>query len=335
MVLTKFRLAPLAEDDGFYFPSSTVIQNRLAVTTKRSSYSAGKMSSTPPTPEEGQNAHLSLLVLLPPTADGPAPIVPPSRPPPLTSRQSGSTVPSLKAFGMSSRLTRSKKDTYEEEAIDAVVSAGRRLSLAPGIGAGTQVRMLSPDRMSPVSTGLHDTNGHAETSRQGAAAYQASEAPTFGAKRISSMTGKRTRRPQTSSAQPGPAALLAAAGVSRGSIALPSGMGMGGSGVGRNRPGWEGDEVVAVLRGSGLQGEYCFLMRKRVPLDVVNVDLPRDRAHPCVPIHHHLDLFSLYSPLAEIPSLFKTCLSPSSTSPAPAPTLPFIWLHTPPLTTAC
>ena len=48
--------------------------------------------------------------------------------------------------------------------------------------------------------------------------------------------------------------------MARGSIAAPLGMGLGigGGGVGKTRPGWEGDEVVGVLRGSGLEGKSSF-----------------------------------------------------------------------------
>lgn len=64
-------------------------------------------------------------------------------------------------------------------------------------------------------------------------------------------TNRTRRRPVTAAGSRG-----IGQATQRGSMALPSGTGLGiGGGMGlRNRPGWEADEVVSNLRASGLEG---------------------------------------------------------------------------------
>ncbi|EIW70221.1 hypothetical protein TREMEDRAFT_68552 [Tremella mesenterica DSM 1558] len=202
---------------------------------------------------------MSCLVLLPSATH--APLQPSilahlSRPAPLISRQSGSTVPTTRHLSNSASSTPQPDKDLESQAIDHVISAGRRLSLAPGIGTGTQT--LSTQMVSSVSQGSPDMSHSPYTSSPiisstgtspGASPYMR-HAPLLGAKRTTTTKG-RSRRPQTSAAAQGPTMLLSPPSDGRNSVALPGGM--RGRGSGRNRPGWEGDEVVSVLRASGLE----------------------------------------------------------------------------------
>jgi len=201
---------------------------------------------------------LSLLVLLPASAHVQkfrTPIAPPSRPPTLTSRQSGSSVPS--ALHLTSvRESEENERMLEEAEMKKVISAGRRMSLAPGIGTGTQTRFasafppLTPSRQ-PIPAAVAQPYETLSSLGAGPSSEQPPPPPAFGAKRGGNKGGPVSkRRPQTAAIEAVPA------GVSWGSIALPSGGGfrMGGVG-GRTRPGWEGDEVVRILRHSGLEGK--------------------------------------------------------------------------------
>lgn len=118
-----------------------------------------------------------------------------------------------------------------------------------------------------------------------AASAAPSAPPAFGSKRPPASPARSRRRPltamTTSAAFSAGGAASATAALARGTAAglgnVPddpahshgsgprgsgSGMGLGiGVGLGgashRARPGWEGDEVVSMLRGSGLEGESC------------------------------------------------------------------------------
>jgi len=211
------------------------------------------MSTSPPTPP--QVTPLSLFVLLPASAHSNQPAaVSNARPSPLVSRQSGSRIPSLRSLGIDPSTT--LEDTPE---IDKVVNAGRRLSLAPGMGAGTHSRGVSPR-----ASGFSPASVPEEPSEDSGSAPPASKAPAFGSKPAfgsgSPTAGRGRRRPQTSNA----AQLLPNQGLGigpRGSMAGTSRAGLiGGGMMGKTRPGWEGDEVVGMLRGSGLEGEFRDLI---------------------------------------------------------------------------
>jgi hypothetical protein len=253
----------------------------------------------PPSLSSGQPA-LSVLVLLPASAhmsaQNASPLAPVSRPPPLTTRKSGSTVPSLKSINSPQNPSRLRYNDIspdeERSTLDPLnhLQVGRRSSLAPGLGAGTEVRAPdsrhiprlgaiepsppgTPERAESPSFDDHSGDDRSEnfggyelsdsiSSRKGQSSRELStpvlpsvstEAPAFGSRNpfSTSATSARTRRrPQTS------ATSRAVQGGQRSSMALPSGSGLGmggGSGL-RNRPGWEADEVVGHLRESGLEG---------------------------------------------------------------------------------
>lgn len=211
------------------------------------------MLSTPPI--TGTAPPLSLLVLLPTTAhmrQHPTPLAPASRPVPLTSRKSGSTLPSMRQLS-AARWSDEQETTAtpEETEIDKVIIAGRRLSLAPGIGAGTQQTRFTSG-LAPL-TDIPSTPNMTGSSREAPPAFgarppteQSTPPSAFGTMRGSGSRGPPSkRRPQTAATS----AIPLAQGLNG------SGMGFGGGvGAGRNRPGWEGDEVVGVLRNSGLEG---------------------------------------------------------------------------------
>ncbi|KAK8869991.1 hypothetical protein IAR55_000561 [Kwoniella newhampshirensis] len=248
-------------------------------------------SNMGPSNSDGQatKAPLSVLVVLPPSAHlqhHAAPNVRPSRPSPLVTRLSSSMIPSLQ---QTNQPADQKSTGGGQTDVDDVVVASRRLSLAPGLGTGTSTFVsndISPTASEPPSSSEHvptvstslpssssskpapppfgqkrsdaQTNTNSEdtpipsTSSSG-------RPPAFGAKRSSTMTsrGPARRRPQTATVPtasgliaPG---LMAGMANSRASLAGPSGVGGGGGGFGRSRPGWEADEVVGNLRGSGLE----------------------------------------------------------------------------------
>lgn len=125
-----------------------------------------------PAPSASGQPAMSFLVLLPASAHmthNPSPRAPASAsavrhqpsPWPLTTRKSGSTVPSLKTlagqpqpqpqFQSQSRLRHAndgQDGSPDEERVDPIVDswavAGRRSSLAPGMGTGTERRALKP-----------------------------------------------------------------------------------------------------------------------------------------------------------------------------------------------
>ncbi|RXK39929.1 hypothetical protein M231_02724 [Tremella mesenterica] len=263
---------------------------------------------------------MSCLVLLPSATH--APLQPSilahlSRPAPLISRQSGSTVPTTRHLSNSASSTPQPDKDLESQAIDHVISAGRRLSLAPGIGTGTQT--LSTQMVSSVSQGSPDMSHSPYTSSPiisstgtspGASPYMR-HAPLLGAKRTTTTKG-RSRRPQTSAAAQGPTMLLSPPSDGRNSVALPGGM--RGRGSGRNRPGWEGDEVVSVLRASGLE----VTVLRNVPHLLPILSPPRDQP-TFQPIHHsslndrsstpHQPIPVILVPLSDSPSLPSLSLS--------------------------
>lgn len=243
---------------------STPLASPTSITVNKSQGQMASHLQSRPTTAEGQDGFrtagrsdpttaLSLLVLLPASAhmqQHPTPL-PPSRPFALTSRKSGSTIPSL---GNMPEVKGEGEDDMEK-----VLVAGRRLSLAPGIGAGTQTRSmgtftpLSPLDPSPTGTPTAEVPAPVPVDRSPAR-------PVFGAKRSSGrVTGPPSRRRPNTAATPAQAQISGVGpGVSRASMAVPGGGGGGGV-LGRSRPGWEGDEVVGVLRASGLEGGFGSL----------------------------------------------------------------------------
>ncbi|KAL7422124.1 3',5'-cyclic-nucleotide phosphodiesterase [Cryptotrichosporon argae] len=204
--------------------------------------SFGSYTMASPVPPPAPGAPLSILVLLPDSAHStqlesvPSAAARAARPSPLTSRQSGSTVPTTHASAVDD---------------DVFVAQSRRLSLAPGMGGGTQTQTPTPPKPSArIALGKLTP----AVPEDAAATPTQSAAPAFGAKRdmgSASSTGspRSRRRPQTAVAAPG----YMAPPVSRASVALGSGVGLSASIGHKNRPGWEGDEVVGVLRGAGLE----------------------------------------------------------------------------------
>jgi hypothetical protein len=215
---------------------------------------AASASSSSPAP-------LSFLVLLPSTTEtrSLAPSHTISRPLTLQGRQSGSNVHTLKSLKASQPSEESgKAEEVGEAEIDKVVSAGRRLSLAPGIGAGTQTR--TTPFQSQLSS-LSSSPPLPASEQQSAPPPLIAKPPAFGAPAFGSSSrgppirGSSRKRPQTAATSAlGPLPNLNG-GIPRGSFAIPGqGMGMAG-GIGRSKPGWEADEVVGVLRSGGLEGE--------------------------------------------------------------------------------
>lgn len=264
----------------------------------------------PPTVASGEPA-LSILVLLPAAAhmaQNASPIAPLPRPSPLVSRKSGSTVPSLSSLNSNppTQPSRLRIDDHSPEAGHAELASvpvvhnlpGRRSSLAPGLGGGTEIRSpevrgnskLGTIEPSPPGTperspspspspGAGSTTNPALSNYRFASTTEAPvseavtqeatsststtaptlptisvEAPAFGSRKPLSSTGgppgRSRRRPQTAAGSGGNGA------AQRGSLALPSGTGLGlGGGLhSRNRPGWEAEEIVSNLRNSGLEG---------------------------------------------------------------------------------
>lgn len=139
---------------------------------------------------------------------------------------------------------------------------------------------------------LPPSSSEASSSSTAAGAPAPAAPPAFGSKRPPPSPARSRRRPQTamttSAAFSAGGAASATAALARGTAAglgnvsgggggggdlahphgagprgSASGMGLGiGVGLGgashRARPGWEGDEVVSMLRGSGLEGESCL-----------------------------------------------------------------------------
>ncbi|WVQ98530.1 hypothetical protein IAU59_005656 [Kwoniella sp. CBS 9459] len=223
---------------------------------------------------------LSLLVLMPPSAHWqglPLPVRRPSAA--FAQRKSSSVVPSLQSIQAGTPITNDKQNEVATKA----AASGRRLSLASGLGIGPTSR-ISSDPLDPLSNspsdslppsagtsfesnerrsaapppfGSSSSAGTSATSSPNPGAASASGGPPpFGARR-SATTGPRgsKRRPQTATSA-GIAASVApslmGAGGGRASLAVPTGMG-GSSSLARSRPGWEADEVVGNLRGSGLE----------------------------------------------------------------------------------
>nr|XP_031858798.1 uncharacterized protein CI109_005751 [Kwoniella shandongensis]KAA5525870.1 hypothetical protein CI109_005751 [Kwoniella shandongensis] len=243
-----------------------------SMTPSSSSTGNGQSSSVP----------LSVLVVLPPSAHlqhHAAPNVRPARPSPLTTRQSSSTIPQLQK--MSNDEQSSSRTTGQQRDVDDVVVASRRLSLAPGLGTGTTITAafasndISPTASAPSSSESVPTVNSKPApppfgqkrfepptpKEEPASSSPSGRPPAFGAKRSSTMAvprGSARRRPQTATLPtasgviaPG---LMAGLTNSRASLAGPSGFGGNhSSGQGRNRPGWEADEVVGNLRESGLE----------------------------------------------------------------------------------
>lgn len=259
-------------------------------------------------PSIGQPA-LSVLVLLPAsahmTAQNASPLAPISRPPPLISRKSGSTVPSLKSKNPQnpSRL-RHNDISPDERNVDPLnhVQAGRRSSLAPGLGAGTEIRspelnfrhvpklgaIESSPPGSPERGHSPSNDDHSGDDRKAAfGRYQLSddrgvkkdisnqvsvpvlpplstEAPAFGSRSPLSSTSTSATGGRSRRRPQTSAVTRGGQSLQRGSMALPSGTGLGiGGGSGsRNRPGWEADEVVGHLRESGLEGMFFSVLVK-------------------------------------------------------------------------
>lgn len=274
-----------------HFPSAVVTEKQeistsfvieiATPTPTTATFPIAEMTSTPPHSRSQSELPLAIYVLLPTSAHLQAqhgPIAPISRPPPLTSRQSGSSLATMANLKISPQHPSAEKlqDADQNLDIPDMAAANRRLSLAPGIGAGTQTRSARMnDGMRPLANAEESSTSRVESAKPApppvGRSYQmsgrAAEAPakseqlaisTAGPPAFGSRSGAspRTpgfrRRPVTATvAESGPFGNPQA----RGSMALPNGMGLGIRAGGRNRPGWEGDEVVGMLRNSGMEGE--------------------------------------------------------------------------------
>ncbi|WWC69681.1 uncharacterized protein I206_103624 [Kwoniella pini CBS 10737] len=240
---------------------------------------------------------LNLLVLLPSAAHLHQLPAPPYRPSALSSRKSSSTIPSLQSIkagepvtSPSSSLASSTSTTKnaEEGSNNSSVMTSRRLSLAPGLGAGAtlpsaymDLENLSPHsspaptsyQMSPSASsekrdypfGSGSGSVPAPRSPQPSSATSSTQTspittnvPAFGARRSTGTGTSRLsrRRPVTASTSTGIASTISPAlmGIpgGRASLAVPPGLG-GVSHSNRTRPGWEADEVIGTLRGSGME----------------------------------------------------------------------------------
>ncbi|WVW83390.1 hypothetical protein I302_105409 [Kwoniella bestiolae CBS 10118] len=255
-------------------------------------------------PNMGSNAQinhnphpsLNLLVLLPSAAHLHQLPSPPTRPSALLSRKSSSTVPSLQSIrageAVPSPSSASRGRNVVEESSgsgpSSLVMASRRLSLAPGLGAGAPLSLPTDlDLISPTSTPVPNTGSSTMTpstsaeqrtvpppfgskssnstppgSNSATSSAQTSPIPSnipaFGARRSTGTGSSRLsrRRPVTASTTTGIASSIAPAlmGIpgGRASLAVPPGLG-GVSHSNRTRPGWEADEVIGTLRGSGME----------------------------------------------------------------------------------
>ena len=248
--------------------------------------SSGSAPLTPIPLGSTSRSALSLLVILPQQhdhANNAGPSTPP-RPSALVSRQSTSRIPRSPTSKGRQRDAGDKEKgtaTDDVEAIDEVVDAGRRLSLAPGLGIGSLSQRFSPSPLSPHS---RPSTSHispapsptikvsradspdgtplispADTSSPFVDSSTPSTPHVFGSKSLF----RSRRRPQTAvpSTPLIPSQATQAGGPNRASMAMASGMGIGpinrGAG-GKVRPGWEGDEIVGMLRNGGLEGESFF-----------------------------------------------------------------------------
>ncbi|WVF72402.1 hypothetical protein IAT40_007217 [Kwoniella sp. CBS 6097] len=237
------------------------------------------MSSNNNAANHSLHPSLSLLVLMPASAHWPGLPLPVRRPSAaMSQRKSSSVVPSLQSIQAGAPIQSEKQNEVATKA----AASGRRLSLASGLGIGPTSRIstdpIDPLSASPTASPLPSSNAPYELNERRAAppAFGSSSSattsansspnpgssttsggpPPFGARR-SATTGARgsKRRPNTATSA-GIAASVApsliGAGGSRASLAVPPGMG-GSSSLARSRPGWEADEVVGNLRGSGLE----------------------------------------------------------------------------------
>nr|XP_018264117.1 uncharacterized protein I303_03997 [Kwoniella dejecticola CBS 10117]OBR86275.1 hypothetical protein I303_03997 [Kwoniella dejecticola CBS 10117] len=240
---------------------------------------------------------LNLLVLLPSAAHLHQLPSPPFRPSGLGTRKSSSTVPSLQSIKAREAVTTpsspASSDTASRNADEgsnsSSVMTSRRLSLAPGLGAGaTMLPTLDLESLSPHSSpappsyqmtpstsseqrntvpsfGIGSGSSPIPRSPQPGSATSSTQTspvptsvPAFGARRSTGTGTSRLsrRRPNTASTANGIASSISPAlmGIpgGRASLAVPPGLG-GVSHSNRTRPGWEADDVIGTLRGSGME----------------------------------------------------------------------------------
>lgn len=178
--------------------------------------------------------------------------------------------------------------------VDPIRIAGRRASLTPGLGGGTETRSPEPrsilklgtiepsppgtPRSRSVSPCPGDAVATTHSNSDSFDAYRVVNGPPASSASASASASTSTSRasPITGSSVEAPAFgsrnSIAGARRSRrpvttatsvmqphrgGSMALPSGSGYGLGGGGsytKTRPGWEADEIVSVLRSGGLEG---------------------------------------------------------------------------------
>ncbi|KAL1407396.1 3',5'-cyclic-nucleotide phosphodiesterase [Vanrija albida] len=190
---------------------------------------------------------LAVVVLLPEALPSAVPSHgSPSSPPQLTSRRS--------AHGISASSINPLLSGAADS--DGHAAGSRRLSLAPGLGAGIKMSSSRPPgggSRSPVRSSSATRNpaslspltkSSADDDSQPAVEYPSSLARTG--------SGSRTNR-RSSNPNAVPAGVAAALKQPRGSVAAPSGMGLTAVLASGRRPGAEGDELVTVLRNGGLE----------------------------------------------------------------------------------
>lgn len=238
---------------------------------------------------------LSLFLILPPAATqqtielysySPYTMTTPGDRPVLASRASGSSVVTrspLNTMAQAGEMTPFQAqgqgqghtgDTSASGGMEGIVASGRRLSLAPGVGGGTLTRPpesqqagkfgQQPTRLSTIPSG--ETTSSTSAIQTGP--------PAFGSAKPNANPRLSRRRPNTAA---GPS--LGGSSSARSSMALPRGMaldtGNGPGGLGsalgpirggsrHHRPGWEGDELVGVLRDSGLESEYPSTLKSHI-----------------------------------------------------------------------
>lgn len=187
----------------------------------------------------------------------------PSSPPQLTSRRS---THGFSPGGISPLLSATVDS-------DGPAAGSRRLSLAPGLGAGIKMSSSRPPggSASPVRS---PSATRSPSSLSPLTKPSADDSGDFASSLGRTGSGSRTNR-RSSNPHAVPAGVSAALKQPRGSVAAPSGMGLTAVLASGRRPGAEGDELVNVLRNGGLEGEWIDRVTLLAP--------PRVIRAPCSP----------------------------------------------------
>ena len=208
-------------------------------TTKRPSSLRARFSRAPPTDATNDTPITTTGSLRKMPTRTPAPPTPLSFLVILPSPQAHSVVGGPTALVSKTKdLASSVIESSPNEPVDMALHSQRRLSLAPGIGAG--LSMPGDDDQTPSKARTEESSDNSPRTRP----------PAFGSRPADSAR----RRPQSSNSTATGNAPRPFVGAGRGRW-FP---GAGRTGLLHGlkaRAGWEGDEVVNVLRTSGLEGK--------------------------------------------------------------------------------